>query len=94
MGWGRRSLLTSEDRVAPILPFPHQFETGFDDLTTSAMGRAYETACAELKDGHLSKIVCEMIAKRIIEAAKKGERDPTRLCSAALNALGYDRPAT
>jgi hypothetical protein len=30
-------------------------------------------------------------AKRIIEAAKKGERDPARLRAAGLAALGYER---
>jgi hypothetical protein len=39
-------------------------------------------------------LVREIIAKRIIiEAAKKGERDPVRLRSAGLTALGYDREA-
>jgi hypothetical protein len=34
-----------------------------------------------------------MIARRIIEAAKKRERDPVRLRNAGLAALGYDREA-
>jgi hypothetical protein len=38
-------------------------------------------------------LVREIIAKRIIEAAKKGERDPVRLRNAGLAALGYDREA-
>jgi hypothetical protein len=37
--------------------------------------------------------VYEIIAKRIIEAAKKGERDPTRLRDAGLAALGYKKDA-
>jgi hypothetical protein len=36
-------------------------------------------------------VVQEVIAKRIIKAAMKGERDPTRLRKAGLAALGYDR---
>jgi hypothetical protein len=35
------------------------------------------------------EIVYGIIAKRIIEAAKKGERDPIRLRDAGLAALGY-----
>jgi hypothetical protein len=31
------------------------------------------------------------LAKRIIDAAKKGERDPQRLCAKALDALGLNR---
>jgi hypothetical protein len=33
------------------------------------------------------------IAKHIIKAAKKGERDPVRLRAAGLAALGFDREA-
>jgi len=36
-------------------------------------------------------VVQEVIAKRIIKAAMKGKRDPTRLRKAGLAALGYDR---
>jgi hypothetical protein len=36
----------------------------------------------------------EIIAKHIIEAAKKGERDPVRLRNAGLAALGYDKEAS
>ena len=32
----------------------------------------------------------ETIAKRIIEAARRGERDPDRLCRQALMPLGID----
>jgi hypothetical protein len=32
-----------------------------------------------------------VIAKRIIDAAKKGERDPVRLRNAGLAALGFDK---
>jgi hypothetical protein len=35
-------------------------------------------------------IVYEVIAKRIIDAAKNGERDPVRLRNAGLTALGFD----
>ena len=38
-------------------------------------------------------VVQEVIAKRIIKAAMKGERDPARLRAAGLAALGYDREA-
>ena len=37
----------------------------------------------------LRQIVLEVLAKRIIEAAKKGERDPIRLRDAGLAAFGY-----
>jgi hypothetical protein len=37
-----------------------------------------------LDDGGQPKIVLEVIAQRIIEAVKRGERDPARLVEAAL----------
>ena len=51
-------------------------------------------ASKDLHDTGPLTLVREMIAKRIIEAAKKGERDPVRLRAAGLAALGYDREAS
>lgn len=76
--------------MASILPFI-RLERSFDDSATRAMGEAFDAACAELKDSAPSKLVREVIAERIIEAAKKGERNPVRLRDAALAALGYGR---
>jgi hypothetical protein len=66
----------------------------FDEETTRLMGEAFDAARAALHDqGQLftesSPTVYGIIAKRIIEAAKKGERDPIRLRDAGLAALGY-----
>ena len=55
--------------------------SAFDEFATRVMGEAFDTACAELQDGNLSELVREIIAGRIIEAARRGERDPKRLCS-------------
>jgi hypothetical protein len=74
--------------VASILPF-FRNRIDFDDAATHVMGEAFEAACAKLNVGHLSKTVAEIIARRIIEAAQKGERDPERLRDAALIALGH-----
>ena len=51
----------------------------FDPEATRLMGLAYETACVNV--GTEEKSVRELIAKRIIEAAKSGERDVQRLAS-------------
>jgi hypothetical protein len=72
-----------------VLPFlAHNV---FDADTTKALGEAYDAACAELGDGKQPELVKEVIAKRIIEAARRGERDPHRLCTKALDALGTNR---
>ena len=59
----------------------------FDDEATRI------AACKGLQDGGQPDLVREIIAKRIIEAARKGERDPARLRNAGLAALGYDSEA-
>ena len=47
------------------------------------MGEAFASACAKLHDSNLSKLLGEIIAERIIEAARRRERDPERLCKTA-----------
>jgi hypothetical protein len=44
----------------------------------------FDAAYKALDDGGQPKRVLEIIAQRIIEAAKRGERDPARLVKAAL----------
>jgi len=56
----------------------------FDDEVTFAMGAAFDRACSSLRLYVRDDKVRELIAKRIIEAAKNGERDPIRLQSQAL----------
>ena len=57
----------------------------FDDVATSAMGAAFDRACASLKD--YGSAVPTIIAERIIAAAKNGERDSDRLYEQALKAF-------
>jgi hypothetical protein len=59
----------------------------FDDAATSAMGEAFDRACVSLHGFGLLITAREMVAKRIIEAAQNGERDPARLYRQALNAF-------
>ena len=62
----------------------------FDDKATHAMGAAFDKACRSLRQfGHFNK-VRELIAKRIIEAAKTGEFDPIKLHSHALMGFSID----
>jgi hypothetical protein len=75
--------------MTSIIPFLRQ--NVFDTETTRVMGEAYDAACIELGDDGQPTLVKEVIAKRIIDAAKKGERDPQRLCAKALDALGLNR---
>ena len=56
----------------------------FDDKATRLMGIAFDRACTSLPQysGHFA--VREIIAKRIVAAAKNGERNPIRLHRLAL----------
>ena len=85
------SALRGEISVGSILPFIARSGAVFNDLATQVMGEAFDAACKELHDKGQPTIVYEVIAKRIIDAAKKGERDPVRLRNAGLAALGFDK---
>ena len=57
----------------------------FDDAATSAMGAAFDRACASLKN--FGSAVPTIIAEQIIAAAKNSERDSDRLYEQALKAF-------
>ena len=67
---------------------PFCYDASFDPETTDIMGRAFERACEALHDVGQPAMVKDVIAKRIIDIAKTGERDPNALCERALQALG------
>jgi hypothetical protein len=77
--------------VGSILPFIREAGTVFDDQATALMGEAFDAACKDLHDKGQPGIVYEVIAKRIIDAAKKGERDPVQLRNIGLAGLGLDK---
>ena len=78
--------------MATILPFVSS-KIDFDDEATRIMGEAFDAACLGLQDTGQPALVREIIAKRIVEAATKGERDPVGLRAAGVAALGYEREA-
>jgi len=71
--------------VASIHPFIPRGV--FDDAATKVMGQAFDAACKALHDTGQPTVVHEVMARRIIEAARSGERDISKLRSAALAAL-------
>ena len=62
----------------------------FDDEATLAMGTAFDLACSSLRYFARVERVRELVAKRIIEAAKNGERNPIRLHSQAIMGFCID----
>jgi hypothetical protein len=73
--------------MAKILRFI-QPEHSFDPATIAVLSAAYDKATVGLNDWGLPSVVREMIAVRVIAFGLKGERDPDRLCAAALAAVG------
>jgi hypothetical protein len=74
--------MSGNDRISEYLR-PGEF----DDVATKVMGDAFDAASKELHDRGQPAIVREVLAGRIIDAAKRGERDPTRLRDIALAAF-------
>jgi len=63
----------------------------FDPETIEVMGQAYDKAKRRLHDTGQPALVQEVIAKRIIDIAAAGERDPDQIAKRALQALGVER---
>ena len=80
--------------MATILQFVRKAGATFDDQLLAIMGKADDAALKELHDAGQPQIVYEIIATRIIDAAKRGERDPVRLRDVGLAALGLNGKRT
>jgi hypothetical protein len=74
----------------PITPFLNGFK--FDPEATRVMGVAFEMARAALRLADRDDPAVAMIANRIIELAKAGERNPDLLCERVLNDLRAPPP--
>jgi hypothetical protein len=60
----------------------------FEPEAIAAMGDALDAACKVLGDTRQRDTVREIMAVRIIAAARLGERDPARLRAVALSGIG------
>jgi hypothetical protein len=65
----------------------------FDPETQRVMGLAFELTRAALRISNQDDIAPDIIAKKVIEFAKAGERDPERICDYALANFRF-RPHT
>jgi hypothetical protein len=63
----------------------------FEPEAIAVMSEAFDAACKELDDTGQPKVVLEVMAERIIAAARTGERDPARLRKAALGGLASEK---
>ena len=62
-------------------------ESVFEPETIERMTAAYEHALKVLQLSDRTDPITELVARKIIEIAEVGERDPDRLCEQALAAL-------
>jgi hypothetical protein len=65
--------------VTPFLS--HQ---GFDPETAAVVATAFDKVCAELRLCPRQDRLTEIVAREIIEAAKKGSRNETAICLSVL----------
>jgi hypothetical protein len=63
---------------------------GPDDI--ARMTAAYDAALTILRLVNLNDPITELIADKIIEVVRNGERDPPRICARALKELGVVIP--
>ena len=64
--------------------------SAFDPEEVTCMTAAYEDALRVLQLANRQDPITELVAKKIIEVAQLGERDPKRLCDKALTGLGIN----
>jgi hypothetical protein len=76
-------------RPMPVTPYLDGFS--FDGEAKRVMGIAFEMTCVVLRVKRTDPMA-EKVAKSIIELARHGERDPDRLCDAALDAVRRPPP--
>jgi hypothetical protein len=83
----QRFIDDGKTRVSPASVVDFQPRGVFDDDATRVMGEAFDAAVASFADEFHPKVIYEVIARRIITAARKGERDPNRLRDVAIGAV-------
>ena len=77
------SVVVTMSSVVPLFR-----DSGFDAEGTRNLGKAYDIACRSLHPKGRPPVVQEILAKKIIEVAQRGERDPDQLAAIALGIMG------
>ena len=74
----------------PIRPYLNGI--AFDPETIEVLGAAFERALQSLRLADRSDLATELLAKKMIEVAQQGERDPERLCERTLQGFRAQGP--
>jgi hypothetical protein len=59
----------------------------FEPKHIQAMGQAFEAVCSGLGLTSPDDPLCDLVARKVIECAQRGEHDPERLARIVLSAL-------
>ncbi len=62
--------------------------SAFDPEATHTLCLAFDKACSTVAERHRSEFVKELIARRVIALAERGDRDPDKLAEATTSSLG------
>jgi hypothetical protein len=65
--------------MTSIIRFINETGSVLDEHATKAIDEAFEAACRDLDETEQPSVVYEAVARRIVELAKSGERDPNKL---------------
>ena len=63
---------------------------GFDSVDIEAMSRALEAACNVLRLSKREEPLRQIVARKVVECASTGERDPRVLCRMVVSELQRD----
>jgi hypothetical protein len=69
----------------------HPGEGVFDQSAIHAMAAAFDACCRSLRLEERTDPISENVARKVIEVADTGERDPQRICGLVLLALSEDK---
>jgi hypothetical protein len=69
----------------------HPGESVFDQSAIDAMAAAFEACCRSLRLEDRADPMFEIVARKVIEVAGTGERDPLRICGLTLLVLSEDK---
>jgi hypothetical protein len=64
---------------------PHLDGQNFDSETIRVMGLAFEMTLVALRLADRGDLANDVLARKIVDLAKAGERDPERLCEGVLH---------
>jgi hypothetical protein len=88
LGDGELSPVSALARPGRMAIYGFLQNSGFDPESIKVMTAAYETAREQLGLKDRSDPLTELVARKIIEIAQTGVRDPSQLCERALSAIG------